>query len=1481
MLRMTRIGPFVDVLFKARISRSRRSRSRVRTFNVEVLEIRELLAAIDLGISAYTQNFNTLATSGNPVTVSDGQFTGDLNGWHFIENNVLSATAAYRVGDGSGSAGDVYSFGVGSSTDRALGGLRSGSLNPVFGAQFRNDNAAPITELDISYVGEQWRLGSTGRTDRLDFQYSTDATSLTNGSGSWTDHHALDFTAPVTSGTVGTLDGNVAANREMVTSTISGLNIAAGATFWIRWTDLDATGADDGLAVDDFSITASAGGTGGGSLVVISEVVFDPESSSDTGQEYIELRGMPNAFVPADFHLVLLEGDSESNAGSIDHVFNIGGMQFGSNGFLVLRQFGSSYPVNSAATILTATSTGWGATWSSRSTDIENGSVTVMVIHSAVAPFPDADVDSDNNGQLDGVAADWTIHDAIGNIDGGAADTAYGFFNTSGNGQGRVPPASTFINLNGYHPDYVARIGNSTGSSGNDWVVGELAGSMPNVALADNGFTRPASLEGAALNHLGSANNFGSGGDTTPPSVLSIDDNASGAVLAGVPLTYTIRFNEDINLATVLAANFDNSGTATVTIGAIAESSPGVFTVIVTPTSPGTLRLRIRSTAQIADLAGNRVVVPVLDNTMLNVSAATQLGAGDGAILGYRADASKGFSFVSWVDLLPGTSINFWDSGYLGGGDGSGHGAGGGNWRASEGFLTWINSTGSTLPSGTVVVIGSLPSTSPTSSVGSVTGDSGFDLSGSGDQIFMGQGAFVPGDNPSTFNGTLVFGLDFSGTNTTWDAVDNAQSSGLPSVLNVANGNFAVTHVDNGQYKGSRTFSSVAGARTAALNTANWTFQDDGATFGTLDSMDFTIGSEVSLTLDTEGPASTTLLGGWGTSTSVPGFEGANYAFAGAGTNSTATFSPTLPTDGQYEVLIKYSAHPNRASNAGLTVQHNDGLFSTSLDQRTGGESFVSVGTFNFLAGTSGQAVISAAGSDGFVTADAVRFIRVGDLTTPPTTQLNGPADGAQLTAAVLNGLGTITIVFPTATTASVIDAAPEFTLSGPGANGAVIDQVPTDLGGGQFQYAFMGSFVPGEVFVDFIPGSFESPSTLVNVADRQSFTVTDDVVRITLDNSDATPANTWASSSALGGYVGPDYLFNYAGGAGRLTYTPNIPAGGSYEVFVNYTSASNRATNAAFEVVSQNGTSIVPVNQQVGGGTFRSIGRFNFLAGILGSVTLRASDADGVVVGDAVQFVRVGDLTGAPTATLADPLAGATIVVTTLNGRDYLDVTFTETSDAGLDLGTITDAGEEFTLSGPGATGVTVDGAPTLVSGTTYRYATSGDFSPGAVDAVFSAGSFADLNGNQNLDMIASFVVGEDVLEEIIVDNSSPGFTTEDPSSQFVSSSNVGGFIGFNYLAAPSGSTATATWTPTLATNGQYEVLVRYTSHPLRATIATYMVSHDGGTTAFNIDQTMDGGTWVSLGTFSLSSGAFVTLDSTGANQFVIADAVRFVRSS
>ncbi|HXG46892.1 MAG TPA: PEP-CTERM sorting domain-containing protein [Methylomirabilota bacterium] len=193
----------------------------------------------------YTQDFDTLASSGSTGTTLP-------DGWAFYETG-SAANASYGVGTGSSATGNTYSFGSAGATDRALGALRSGSLASVFGVQIRNSSGSILTALDIRYTGEQWRLGRQDRADQLDFQYSLDATSLTTGT--WTDVNALDFVTPNPGATVGALDGNAAINQTALSFLLSGLHIPDGGTFWFRWVDPDApSGADDGLAVDNFSV---------------------------------------------------------------------------------------------------------------------------------------------------------------------------------------------------------------------------------------------------------------------------------------------------------------------------------------------------------------------------------------------------------------------------------------------------------------------------------------------------------------------------------------------------------------------------------------------------------------------------------------------------------------------------------------------------------------------------------------------------------------------------------------------------------------------------------------------------------------------------------------------------------------------------------------------------------------------------------------------------------------------------------------------------------------------------------------------------------------------------------------------------------------------------------------------------------------------------------------------------------------------------
>ena len=117
-------------------------------------------------------------------------------------------------------------------------------------------------------------------------------------------------------------------------------------------------------------------------------------------------------------------------------------------------------------------------------------------------------------------------------------------------------------------------------------------------------------------------------------------------------------------------------------------------------------------------------------------------------------------------------------------------------------------------------------------------------------------------------------------------------------------------------------------------------------------------------------------------STSVAPFVGSGYRHDGNTDRGkqSATFTPELPAAGKYEVRLAYTPHPNRASNARVTVWHADGLTSTTVNQQKRPPVdglWVSLGTFRFDKGRSGSVTVSNDRADGFVVVDAVQFLPV------------------------------------------------------------------------------------------------------------------------------------------------------------------------------------------------------------------------------------------------------------------------------------------------------------------------------------------------------------------------------------------------------------------------------------------------------------------------------------------------------------------------
>src|SRR5258707_9232879 len=220
------------------------------------------------------------------------------------------------------------------------------------------------------------------------------------------------------------------------------------------------------------------------SELLINEVLFNPPGS-DPPNQYIELRGDPNLILSNGTYFVAVEGDTNKNPGTIKNVFDLSGRVVGGNGFLVLLQKDSLYAANTNATTLinSDSSGGWGSGSSSSIghkgdggiTNLEHASVTFFLIQTTNFPNPGSDLDTNNDGVLDGSQfASWTVLDSVGVLgNNGAGDIGYGAINFRRNAaalaSGTIVPVS-------FTPSYVGRSSNTVGSAASDWVAGDILG---------------------------------------------------------------------------------------------------------------------------------------------------------------------------------------------------------------------------------------------------------------------------------------------------------------------------------------------------------------------------------------------------------------------------------------------------------------------------------------------------------------------------------------------------------------------------------------------------------------------------------------------------------------------------------------------------------------------------------------------------------------------------------------------------------------------------------------------------------------------------------------------------------------------------------------------------------------------------------------------------------------------------------------------
>jgi hypothetical protein len=251
--------------------------------------------------SVYFQDFDSLPNTPENTNIQTGglMWTDDtaspaagqfsILGWYLYHPATLSEGGfsghqRVRIGAGTTNTGAFWSFGMSGSTERALGGIASNILVPTVGDEmylgFRLTNQSGVTldQFTLSYNGEQWRDGgsATPNAQSLTFMWSTTATAISDPSSSFSLVPTLDFTSPVfvnpTGGAAvnGDLEGRVAISAV----TVTGINWLPGTDLWLRWADMNNSGNDHGLGIDDVSFSAMVPEPGSFGMIGIVLVVF-------------------------------------------------------------------------------------------------------------------------------------------------------------------------------------------------------------------------------------------------------------------------------------------------------------------------------------------------------------------------------------------------------------------------------------------------------------------------------------------------------------------------------------------------------------------------------------------------------------------------------------------------------------------------------------------------------------------------------------------------------------------------------------------------------------------------------------------------------------------------------------------------------------------------------------------------------------------------------------------------------------------------------------------------------------------------------------------------------------------------------------------------------------------------------------------------------------------------------------------------------
>jgi RHS repeat-associated protein len=282
------------------------------------------------------------------------------------------------------------------------------------------------------------------------------------------------------------------------------------------------------------------------------------------------------------------------------------------------------------------------------------------------------------------------------------------------------------------------------------------------------------------------------------------------------------------------------------------------------------------------------------------------------------------------------------------------------------------------------------------------------------------------------------------------------------------------------------------------------------------------------------------------------------------GAPNSVTWALNVPDSEYYTLETRWISNANRATDAPYTVNHAGGSDTVLMNQQGNLGVWMPLGSF-LIPGDDSAFVQLTDQANGEVVADAVRL----------TADTSAVRSATWTYAAAESGDYRVFARWPAgeghATNAKYMVSH---------AGGSSVVTVSQAQRGGQWNELGVFAFAGGQDY---------------------SVTLTDD-------------ANGTVVADAV-------YIVKVEALTDAVTWVPDLPSSGTYQVYAKWTADETRATDARYAIVHEGGTAEVSVNQRAAGGLWQYLGSYAFDPLNTPTVSLAAND-NGSVAADAVRFV-------------------------------------------------------------------------------------------------------------------------------------------------------------------------------------------------------------------------------------------------------------------